>query len=207
MIERRSVDTLILSVGLIPENELSLDAGVSLDPHTRGAYVDEHYMTNVEGIFAAGNVLHVHDLVDYVSQEAERLAASAAAYITGGSLPACPLPVECGENVGHVLPQRISGTSDFQLSLRVRKPLRNCRIVVTQDGREVFSHRMRKAIPAEMIQFEIPAAKLSTLGGLKVEAVTPGEVSVSDEVSGGSTASSADAVSVDGDKASEGRRS
>ena len=96
-------------MGLIPENELSLDAGVSLDPHTRGAYVDEHYMTNVEGIFAAGNVLHVHDLVDYVSQEAERLAASAAAYITGGSLPACPLPVECGENVGHVLPQRISG--------------------------------------------------------------------------------------------------
>ena len=98
------------------------DAGVSLIRHTRGAYVDEHYMTNVEGIFAAGNVLHVHDLVDYVSQEAERLAASAAAYITGGSLPACPLPVECGENVGHVLPQRISGTSDFQLSLRVRKP-------------------------------------------------------------------------------------
>ena len=76
-----------------------------------------------------------------------------------------------------------------------------------QVGIASISTRSGKAIPAEMIQFEIPAAKLSTLGGLKVEAVTPGEVSVSDEVSGGSTASSADAVSVDGDKASEGRRS
>lgn len=166
-----SCDTLILSVGLIPENELSLDAGVELDPHTRGACVDEHYMTNVDGIFAAGNVLHVHDLVDYVSLEAERLAASAASYIKDGSLPACPIPVECGENVGHVLPQRISGNSDFQLSLRVRKPLRNCRIVVRQDGREVFSHKMRKAIPAEMIQLDIPASRLSASGGLTVEAV------------------------------------
>lgn len=166
-----SCDTLILSVGLIPENELSLDAGVSLDPRTRGAYVDEHYMTDVEGIFAAGNVLHVHDLVDFVSQEAERLAASAAAYITEGSLPECPLPVECGEGVGHVLPQRISGNSDFRLSLRVNRPLENCRIVVSQDEREVFSRKMRKAIPAEMIQYDIPAAKLSGSGGLTVAAV------------------------------------
>ena len=182
-------DTLILSVGLIPENELSLDAGVSLDPHTRGAYVDEHYMTNVEGIFAAGNVLHVHDLVDYVSLEAERLAASAAAYIKDGSLPACPISVECGENVGHVIPQRISGASDFKLSLRVRKPLRNCRIVVTQSGREVLTHRMRKAIPAEMIQLDIPAARLSASGELVVAAVEA-EIPVK---SGGSGGDSVDA--------------
>ena len=166
-----SCDTLILSVGLIPENELSLGAGVALDPHTGGAIVDEHYMTSVEGIFAAGNVLHVHDLVDFVSLEAERLASSAAEYIKSGSLPTCPLPVECGENVGHVLPQRISGTSDIKLSLRVRKPLENCRVVVSQDGREVFSHRMRKAIPAEMIQFDISADRLSASGGLIVTAV------------------------------------
>jgi hypothetical protein len=164
-------DTLILSVGLIPENELSLDAGVELDPHTRGAFVDEHYMTGVEGIFAAGNVLHVHDLVDYVSLEAERLAMSAAAYIKDSSLPACPLAVECGENVGHVIPQRVSGTSGFQLSLRVRRPLRGCTIKVTQGGREVFSHKMRKAIPAEMIRLEIPAAGLSASGDLMVEAM------------------------------------
>ena len=166
-----SCDTLILSVGLIPENELSLEAGVKLDPRTRGAYVDEHYMTNIDGIFAAGNVLHVHDLVDYVSLEAERLAAYAASYIKDGSLPPCPLPVECGEHVGHVLPQRISGTSDVQISLRVRAPLQNCRIVVMQDDREVFSRKMRKAIPAEMIQLNIPASKLSSQGGLTVMAV------------------------------------
>ena len=164
-------DTVILSVGLIPENELSLDAGVELDPHTCGAFVDEHYMTGVEGVFAAGNVLHVHDLVDYVSLEAERMAMSAAAYIKDGSLPACPLAVECGENVGHVIPQRVSGTSGFQLSLRVRRPLRGCTIKVTQDGREVFSHKMRKAIPAEMIRLEIPAAGLSASGDLMVEAM------------------------------------
>lgn len=166
-----SCDTLILSVGLIPENELSLEAGVKLDSRTRGAYVDEHYMTNIDGIFAAGNVLHVHDLVDYVSLEAERLAAYAASYIKDGSLPPCPLPVECGEHVGHVLPQRISGTSEVQISLRVRAPLHNCRIVVMQDGREVFSRRMRKAIPAEMIQLSIPASKLSSQGRLTVMAV------------------------------------
>ena len=113
-------------------NELSLEAGVKLDPRTRGAYVDEHYMTNIDGIFAAGNVLHVHDLVDYVSLEAERLAAYAASYIKDGSLPPCPFPVACGENAGHVLPQRISGTSGVQISLRVREPLQNCRIVVMQ---------------------------------------------------------------------------
>ena len=167
-----SCDTLILSVGLIPENELSLDAGVELDPRTHGAYVDEHYMTGVEGIFAAGNVLHVHDLVDYVSLEAERLAAFAAAYIKDGSLPECPLPVVCGEGIGHVLPQRISGTCDFKLSLRVRQPLDNCRIVVTQNGYEVHSHTMRKAIPAEMIQLDISASGLSASGGLTVTAVS-----------------------------------
>ena len=99
------------------------------------------------------------------------LAMSAAAYIKDSSLPACPLAVECGENVGHVIPQRVSGTSGFQLSLRVRRPLRGCTIKVTQGGREVFSHKMRKAIPAEMIRLEIPAAGLSASGDLMVEAM------------------------------------
>lgn len=161
-------DTLILSVGLIPENELSLAAGVELDARTRGAFVDENYQTHVPGIFAAGNVLHVHDLVDFVSLEAEALADSASEYLLSGSLPTCNLEVKAGSNVGHVIPQRISGTRDFTLSLRVRQPLSNVKIVVKQDGREVLIKKMRKALPAEMIQLPIRAAKLTGNADLEV---------------------------------------
>ena len=161
-------DTLILSVGLIPENELSLAAGVELDPRTRGAFVDEHCQTQIPGIFAAGNVLHVHDLVDFVALEAEALANSAAEYLQTGSLPACNLEVKAGQNVGHVIPQRISGTRDFTLSLRVRQPLSGVTLVVRQGGQEVLRKKMRKALPAEMIQLPIKAAKLNDKDELEV---------------------------------------
>ena len=161
-------DTLILSVGLIPENELSLAAGVELDARTRGAFVDEHCQTQVPGIFAAGNVLHVHDLVDFVSLEAEALADSTAEYILKGSLPACGLEVRAGQNVGHVIPQRISGTRSFTLSLRVRQPLTDVSVVVRQGDREVLRKKMRKALPAEMIQLPIRAEKLTDSADMEV---------------------------------------
>ncbi len=161
-------DTLILSVGLIPENELSLSAGVTLDARTKGAVVDEHYQTDVPGVFAAGNVLHVHDLVDFVSLEAEALAAAAAEFLRAGSLPACPLQVTAGPNVGHVIPQRVSGTRGFTLSLRVRRPLQNCSLVVRQGGKELLRRRLRKALPAEMIQLPIRAETLVSDADLEV---------------------------------------
>ena len=161
-------DTLILSVGLIPENELSLAAGVTLDARTRGAFVDEFCQTDVPGVFAAGNVLHVHDLVDFVSLEAEALADSAAEYLQKGSLPACPLEVVAGSHVGHVIPQRFSGARSFTLSLRVRTPLQNVSVVLRQNGREVLRKKMRKALPAEMIQLSVKAEKLSPEGNLEV---------------------------------------
>ena len=161
-------DTLILSVGLIPENELSLAAGVSLDRRTRGAFVDENCQTAVSGIFAAGNVLHVHDLVDFVSLEAEALADSAAEYLKSGGLAPCPLEVKAGANVGHVIPQHFSGTKAFTLSLRVRTPLHNVSVVVCQGGREVLRKKMRKALPAEMIQLPVKAEKLTTDADLEV---------------------------------------
>ena len=161
-------DTLILSVGLIPENELSLAAGVELDSRTRGAFVDEHCQTGVPGIFAAGNVLHVHDLVDFVSLEAEALADSAAEYLLTGSLPDCPLEVKAGNQVGHVIPQRISGTRAFTLSLRMRQPLTNVSIVVRQGGTDILRKKMRKALPAEMIQLPIRAEKLSQDADMEV---------------------------------------
>ena len=161
-------DTLIFSVGLIPENELSKSAGVALDGRTRGAVVDEFLRTSVDGIFAAGNVLHVHDLVDYVSIEAEAAAAAAARYLQTGSLPDCTIPVTADDHIGHVIPQAVSGENDVLLSLRVRKPLKNCRICVTQDGREVAAKKMVRATPAEMIQINISAGKMETGHALEV---------------------------------------
>ena len=163
-------DTLILSVGLIPENELSLDAGVTLDDRTKGAVVDEHFQTDVEGIFAAGNVLHVHDLVDFVSMEAESLADSAAEYVQNGCLTPCPIEIETDSHINHTVPQRVSGTRDFKLSLRVNSPLKECRIEVRQDGVLVASKKMKKAIPAEMIELTVKADKLVSLSRLEVSA-------------------------------------
>lgn len=153
--KRYSCDTLILSVGLIPENELSVSAGVVLDARTKGAVVDENYQTSTAGIFAAGNVLHVHDLVDFVSLEAERLADSAAAFLEHGGLPACGILVTADRSINHTVPQRISGTRDTVLSLRVGRQFKNCRIVVRQGGQIIGEKKMKKAIPAEMIQMEL----------------------------------------------------
>lgn len=161
-------DTLILSVGLIPENELSLGAGVALDGRTKGASVDEHYMTSVDGIFAAGNVLHVHDLVDFVSMEAERLADAVASYVREGGLVSGGISIRTDGNISHTVPQTISGKADFQLSLRVNRPFKDCRIVAVQNGRELKKVPMKKAIPAEMIQFPIEKSLLDMSGDVEV---------------------------------------
>lgn len=163
-----SCDTLILSVGLIPENELSMDAGVNLDGRTRGAVVDEHFQTSVPGIFAAGNVLHVHDLVDFVSMEAENLADSAAKYVVNGDLGPCNIEIKTDKNVNHTVPQRVSGRQAFKLSMRVNRPLKDCRIVVRQGDVEIASKKMKKAIPAEMIQLLVKPDNIKENADLEV---------------------------------------
>ena len=162
-------DTVILSVGLIPENELSIDAGVTLDARTKGAVVDEYFQTEKSGFFAAGNVLHVHDLVDFVSMEAEKLADSAARYIKEGKLPACEIQVKTDKNINHTVPQRISGTEDCCLSLRVNRPFKDCVLVVSQNGKEIARKKMKKALPAEMIHIDLKAEKLENKGDLEVK--------------------------------------
>lgn len=165
-------DTLILSVGLIPENELSLVAGVVLDPRTKGALVDEDYQTSVEGIFAAGNVLQVHDLVDFVSLEGERLARAVARYVRGRTekKPA-GIPVEPGPLLGYIVPQQIFGEKDLVLSMRVRRPLKDCTIELTAGGRCIKKVKMKKALPAEMIQIPVEAALVSGAGKVEVNVV------------------------------------
>ena len=166
--ERVECDTLILSVGLIPAGDIANGSGLAVDGRTKGAFVDVHYQTSIPGVFAAGNVLHVHDLVDFVSLEAEALASSAAEYLKNHALPPCPLEVRAGANVGHVIPQRIRGSRDFTLSLRVSRPMKAVTLTVTQDGREVLRRRLPKALPAEMLQLPIRAAALEQSGDLEV---------------------------------------
>ena len=168
--KRYDCDTLILSVGLIPENELSLMAGVELDPRTKGAVVDEFYQTSVPGIFAAGNVLHVHDLVDFVSLEAERLAKSVAAYLKEDLAPA-EISIETGGLIGYTVPQKISGARDVSLSFRPRKPVRGCRVEIRQDETGLVSRTYPKLLPAEMETIDLPAGKLLSKSNIKVVTV------------------------------------
>jgi thioredoxin reductase len=163
-----SCDTLILSVGLIPENELSLVTGVRLDSRTKGAVVDENCQTNVKGVFAAGNVLQVHDLVDFVSKEAERMADAAARYLSDSSLEECGLDVKADENIAYTVPQKISGEKNFVLSLRVKRPMKNCSIRISQSGEVKKTVKMKKALPAVMIQIPVQKDDLNERENLEV---------------------------------------
>jgi NADPH-dependent 2,4-dienoyl-CoA reductase/sulfur reductase-like enzyme len=161
-------DTLILSVGLIPENELSKMAGVLLDPRTKGPRVDEHYQTSVAGIFAAGNVLHVHDLVDFVSLEAERLAESVADYLKQAPADEEAVPVEADPELAYTVPQLVRADRDLTVSCRVRRPLNRVRISIWQNDQKHVTRRFRRAIPAEMIHLTVPKEKLVPGEPLKV---------------------------------------
>ena len=144
-------DTVLFSVGLIPENELTKGAGVQLYPRTKGAIVNERRETSVDGIFACGNVLQVHDLVDFVSEESEIAGKSAADYILNGKKDATYITVKEGENVGYVLPQRVDlGAQTTKLYFRVTKTLKNVEISA-KIGDEVVALKKKKvAVPGEM---------------------------------------------------------
>lgn len=164
-------DTLILSVGLIPENEITWGAGAEENPATKGAAVDEFFQTTVPGVFAAGNVLHVHDLVDFVSMEAEQLAEGVKRYLTDGTLPAPTIDVVAGDFAGALVPSHVSGQADATISLRVRKPLDKCTVEVRQGGKVIAKKKMPKALPAEMIQIAVGADKFSGTDPVEVSVV------------------------------------
>ena len=156
-------DTLLLSVGLIPENELTREAGIAISPVTSGALVDENCQTSIEGIFACGNVLQVHDLVDYVSDEAERAGIGAANYVLSGNKATEAVATRAGKGVRYVLPQTVHTDSgkDTALFLRVTEPFGKVRFTVTS-GDEILATAQRlKAAPGEMEKLIIPAEKLA----------------------------------------------
>lgn len=157
-------DTLLLSVGLIPENELSVGAGVELDPRTRGAVVDQSLQTGVPGIFACGNVLHVHDLADNVTTKSERAGAAAAAYALGGGAETdavadtgCELTVSPAGIAGYALPGRITAVALTKLNFRVRRPVDAARVRILAGGEELFAGKVRAFKPSVMESFPLPA--------------------------------------------------
>ena len=155
-------DTLLLSVGLIPENELSVAAGVELDPRTRGAVVDQSLQTGVPGIFACGNVLHVHDLADNVTTESERAGVAAAAWALGGA-EACAAGTGCEFTVspagiaGYALPGRMTSVALTKLNFRVRRPVDAARVRILAEGEELFAGKVRAFKPSVMESFPLPA--------------------------------------------------
>lgn len=156
-------DTLLLSVGLIPENELSVAAGVELDPRTRGAVVDQNLQTGVPGIFACGNVLHVHDLADNVTTESEHAGAAAAAWALGAVDTAagvadagCELTVSPAGIAGYVLPGRITAVGLTKLNFRVRRPVDAARVRILAGDEELFAGKIRPFKPSVMESFPLP---------------------------------------------------
>ena len=162
-------DTLLVSVGLIPENELSKQAGIRLNPRTSGPEVYENMETTIPGVFACGNVLHVHDLVDYVTKEAQRAGQSAADYLLGNKLPdEVAYRIEAAEDVTYTVPSKLHpGLTDKTVSVffRVRRVLGRSRILVTDGENVLCSFPRIHMAPGEMEQIQIPTSLLASAKG------------------------------------------
>lgn len=174
-------DTVLLSVGLIPENELSRAAGLEMDPRTNGPCVYENMETSVPGVFACGNVVHVHDLVDFVTAESQRAGRAAAAFCAGGRAAATPLlPLKAGNGVGYTVPQqiRMENTGDgVPVFFRVRAVYRDAKIVVRDaEGTQIAAFPREHLAPGEMETIRLPRVLLQkAAGALKVEIEEGGE--------------------------------
>ena len=160
-------DTLLLSVGLIPENELSEGAGVSISPATSGAVVSDSFETSVPGIFACGNVLHVHDLVDHVSSESFRAGHAAAAFVRSEKRESVFLFVQDGEGVRGTVPQKIQlpPTQDVTLMFRPSGVFRNASAVISCGGKELFRRKAMIFTPGEMASYTLKADSFAGLDG------------------------------------------
>lgn len=161
--EHYDCDTLLLSCGLLPENELSRAAGVALSPITSGPLVNESLETSIPGVFAAGNVLHVHDLVDYVSEEAGAAGAQAAAYLQNGEQDAPAIPVDCENGVRYTVPATVRPAcagETVTIRFRVGGVFKNKKIAVYLDDTCIFSRKRPVLAPGEMETVRLKGADL-----------------------------------------------
>ena len=158
-------DTLLLSCGLIPENELTKGAGIRLDRVTGGAAVNGERETEIPGIFACGNVLHVHDLVDYVSEESAIAGRAAAKYILGESHKDISIPLVTDGKVRYTVPQRLTEITDTSVYFRVSDVFRDAKILVRDGDRVIISKKKQRLAPAEMEKVELTKDIISSLSG------------------------------------------
>ena len=168
-------DTLLISVGLIPENELSRQLRLRLDPVTQGPVVTSAMETSRDGVFACGNVVHIHDLVDYVSAEAGLAGTSAGRHVTGHRPAADNVRLQPATNVAYCVPHTVSTHQVQTVYLRVRRPLERSTLrLSTPDGRVVHERRLRYVVPAEMVSLKLRPAVLADFHGdaLQVEVVS-----------------------------------
>ncbi|MBQ1410674.1 MAG: FAD-dependent oxidoreductase [Oscillospiraceae bacterium] len=172
-------DTLLLSVGLLPENELSRQAGIAIDPRTNGPVVWENRESSLPGVFACGNVLHVHDLVDYVSAESETAGKAAAAYLRGERPAAGELKIVNGNEVSYTVPQHIHrGVDSVEIFFRVRNVRKDAAIRVLDGQTQIARFRREHLAPGEMESIRLPKVLLDRVQGdaltVEIEAVEGG---------------------------------
>jgi len=161
-------DTVLLSVGLIPENELTKKADIEIDKRTSGAIVFENMETSQEGIFACGNVVHVHDLVDYVTEESARAGAAAAEYVQNGEKSITPIKLINGNGVTYTVPQKIrltEGVKAYDVFFRVNKIMKESKINVFSDGRLIASFKREHIAPGQMEHIVLPHVLLQKASG------------------------------------------
>ena len=159
-------DTLLLSCGLIPENELTRGADIAIDRITNGAVVDQDRQTEIEGVYACGNVLHVHDLVDYVSEESDIAGKAAAAYVlNGANAGGKVIKLSTDGKVRYTVPQRITAEKDVTVYFRVADVYRDVRIVVKDGENVLINKKKQKVAPGEMETVTLTADMLRGLAG------------------------------------------
>lgn len=160
-------DTVLFSVGLIPENELTKEAGIPLSPKTKGAIVYQNRETEAEGIFACGNVLQVHDLVDFVSEEAEIAGRGAAEFVLHGPHLRDGVSAEAGQGVSYVLPQKLdrSASGSVKLYFRVAKPVKDFKLILRCGENVLIERKKRVAVPGEMETLLLKEEQIKGLDG------------------------------------------
>ena len=162
-----SCDTLLLSVGLIPENELSQKAGIAIDKITNGPIVDSKMHTQVDGIFACGNVLHVHDIVDFVTKESRIAGKNAAYYVRQDLNKDSYVSTKSDKGIRYIMPHKIllNGEEDVNLYMRVDGIYKDSKVIVKCDNKEILSKKMRHMIPSEMINIVLKNELIKDLSG------------------------------------------
>ena len=171
-------DTLLLSVGLIPENELSSKAGIIKDTRTNGLIVNESMETSLKGIFACGNVVHVHDLVDFVSGESKHAGACAAKYIKGQYIEGEYVKIINGKNINYTVPQKLNTKAiedKLNIFMRVNNIYQNKKIVVTCGEKTIASFNRKHLAPSEMEKITLTKAQLKMINGDIIVSLEDGE--------------------------------